>query len=95
MCGTYRISLPPAAVQVLIELEPAPHQATELSGDAGAVGRLVASSSTGIVLHMRLQQQHTAVSAGRLLRQGACSGPAESAFELRTVPETACVRWQE
>ncbi|KAF6247880.1 hypothetical protein COO60DRAFT_1135630 [Scenedesmus sp. NREL 46B-D3] len=32
--------------KVLIELEPAPHQATELSGDAGAVGRLVASSST-------------------------------------------------
>eukprot|EP00879_Flechtneria_rotunda_P002839 GHRR01003052.1.p1 GENE.GHRR01003052.1~~GHRR01003052.1.p1 ORF type:complete len:358 (+),score=138.20 GHRR01003052.1:128-1201(+) len=26
--------------KVLIELEPAPHQATELSGDAGAVGRL-------------------------------------------------------
>jgi hypothetical protein len=36
-----------AAAQVLIELEPAPHQATELSGDAGAVGRIVASSSTG------------------------------------------------
>uniref|UniRef100_A0A383W5Z5 Uncharacterized protein n=1 Tax=Tetradesmus obliquus TaxID=3088 RepID=A0A383W5Z5_TETOB len=32
--------------KVLVELEPAPHQATELSGDAGAVGRLVASSST-------------------------------------------------
>lgn len=33
--------------QVLVELEPAPHQATELSGDAGAVGRIIADSQAG------------------------------------------------
>jgi hypothetical protein len=35
-------------LQVLLELEPAPHQATELSGDAGAVGRLVAAGVAGM-----------------------------------------------
>jgi hypothetical protein len=39
--------LHPCAAQVLVELEPAPHQATELSGDAGAVGRIIADAEAG------------------------------------------------
>jgi len=37
----------PSWLQVLVELEPAPHQATELSGDAGAVGRIIVSREAG------------------------------------------------
>jgi hypothetical protein len=55
-----------AVLQVLVELEPAPHQATELSGDAGAVGRIIVDAEAGTDLATRA---HTLVAV--LLAQEA------------------------